>query len=90
MSNREPENPSQHEPRNPNIDPGTNGDNDLEPGGGVKPGHTPPDSIEVGRDPSHTPEAKPPRSKLALTLMIAIAAILVFIFVAPTRSGLWD
>ncbi|GAA4479103.1 hypothetical protein GCM10023190_21620 [Enteractinococcus fodinae] len=89
MSNRDPEDPSQHEPRNPNIDPGTNGDNDLEAGGGVKPGHTPPDSQSATSTPSHTPEAKPPRSKLALTLMIAIAVIFVFIFVAYA-IGLWD
>ncbi len=89
MSNREQERPDQHEPGNPNLDPATNGDEDLEPGGGVKPGHTPPDSQSATATPAHKPDARPPRSKLTVTLMIVIAALLVFFFVAYA-IGLWD
>lgn len=89
MSNRERERPDQHESRNPNLDPGASDDQDLEAGGGVKPGHTPPDSQSATSTPPHQPDARPPRSKATLILMIVIAVILVFIFVAYA-IGLWS
>lgn len=97
MTNREQQNPEHHEPRNPNLDPDAVNDQDLEPGGGVKPGHTPPDSqsatepdTQAATDtPQHAPPTRPPRSKLTVTLMIVIAVLLVFFFVAYA-IGLWD
>jgi len=89
MANRDPEHPESHEPKNPNLDPDPAQDSDLEAGGGVKPGHTPPDSQSTTSTPPHQPEARPPRSKTALTLMIVIAVVLVFIFVAYA-IGLWS
>ena len=73
------------------------GDPDLEAGGGVKPGHTPPDSqsaTDPGSQsatdtPQHDPPARPPRSKATLTIMIVIAVLLVLVFVAYA-IGLWD
>lgn len=88
MANREQQNPERHEP-NPNLDPDGAGDQDLETGGGVKPGHTPPDSHSATSTPRHDPPARPPRSKATVTLMIIIALLLVFIFVAYA-IGLWD
>ena len=89
MSNRGQERPEDHEARNPNLDPGTANDPDLEAGGGVKPGHTPPDSQSATSTPPHKADARPPRSKATVTLLIVFALILVFIFVAYA-IGLWD
>lgn len=51
MSNQHSGRPEDHEARNPNLDPDVTGDADLEPGGGVKPGHTPPDSQSATSTP---------------------------------------
>ena len=89
MANRERQNPEHHEPQNPNLDPQSDHDADLEAGGGVKPGHTPPDSQSATDTPQHAPPTRPPRSKLTVTLMIVLALLLVFVFVAY-GIGLWD
>ena len=96
MANREQQDPEQHQ-RNPNLDPSGSGDPDLEAGGGVKPGHTPPDSQSATNPddhsatdmPQHDPPTRPPRSKATLTVMIVIAVLLVLVFVAYA-IGLWD
>ena len=84
MSNQQWGRPEDHEPRNPNLDPNTTGDADLEPGGGVKPGHTPPDSHSATSTPPHAPA----RSKTTLVVLIVLVAILVLLFVAY-GIGLW-
>ena len=89
MSNQQSGRPEDHEPRNPNIDPSPTGDADLEAGGGVKPGHTPPDSQSATSTPPHKPDARPPRSKATVIALIVIVVILVLIFVAYA-IGLWD
>ena len=89
MANREQERPEQHEPDNPNLDPDSAQDPDLEAGGGVKPGHTPPDSQSATSTPPHHPSERPPRSRATTILLIVFAVILVFIFVAYAL-GLWD
>lgn len=83
-------NPQNHEPNdNPNLDPNPDGDHDLEDGGGVKPGHTPPESQSASATPRHTPDARPPRSNVTLILIGVIVALLVFFFIAY-GIGLWD
>ncbi len=89
MANREQEDPERHEPNNPNLDPDGIQDPDLDAGGGVKPGHTPPDSQSATSTPPHHPSPRPPRSKATVILLIVFAVILVFIFVAYA-IGLWD
>ena len=89
MSNQQSGRPEDHEARNPNLDPGVTGDADLEAGGGVKPGHTPPDSQSATSTPPHAPAARPPRSKTMLVVMIVLVALLALIFVAYA-IGLWD
>lgn len=89
MSNREQGRPEDHEARNPNLDPDTANDPDLEAGGGVKPGHTPPDSQSATSTPPHKADTRPPRSKATIILLSVFALILVFIFVAYA-IGLWD
>lgn len=89
MSNQHSGRPEGHEARNPNLDPDVTGDADLEPGGGVKPGHTPPDSQSATSTPPHTPDARPPRSKAVIILLVVLAILLVLIFVAY-GIGIWD
>jgi len=88
VSNQQSGRPEDHEPRNPNLDPSPTGDADLEAGGGVRPGHTPPDSQSATSTPPHAPDARPPRSKATLIVLIALVVILVLIFVAYA-IGLW-
>ena len=72
-------NPEDHEPNdNPNLDPSPDGDQDLEDGGGVKRGHTPPDSQSASATPRHTPDPRPPRSNVMLILIGVIVVFLVF------------
>ncbi|WP_245873481.1 DUF6480 family protein [Brevibacterium ihuae] len=42
---------SEHTEHNPNLDPAPQGDPDLEPGGGVRPGDTPPESQSATSTP---------------------------------------
>lgn len=81
--------PEDHEAHNPNIDPPVTGDADLEPGGGVKPGHTPPESQSATSTPPHPPATRPPRSKATIVLVSVFALVFVFLFVAYAM-GLWD
>lgn len=81
-------NPNHHE-QNPNLDPSPDGDHDLDDGGGVKRGHTPPESQSASATPPHTPDARPPRSKATLIVLVIIVVLLVLIFVAY-GVGLWD
>lgn len=89
MSNQQSGRPEDHEARNPNLDPGVAGDPDLDAGGGVKPGHTPPDSQSATSTPPHQPEPRPPRSKTTVIVLIAVVVLLILIFVAYA-IGLWD
>lgn len=89
MPNRQQGRPEDHEANNPNLDPTPDGDHDLDAGGGVKPGHTPPESQSATSTPPHATDARPPRSKATLMLLLVFAAALVFIFVAY-GIGLWN
>lgn len=80
---------NEHDADNPNLDPSPDQDNDLEAGGGVKPGHTPPDSHSASMPPTHTPSPRPPRHRPTLLIIGVLLAFLVFIFIAY-GIGLWN
>lgn len=96
MANKDQENdeptpqdrPFERPSDNPNLDPNPDNDGDLEEGGGVIRGHTPPESQSASASPPHTPSARPPRSKGMMVLIGIIVAIFVFIFVAY-GIGIW-
>lgn len=85
MSDRNQE----HHDENPNLDPNAHDDNDLDAGGQVKPGHTPPESQSASATPPHRPSPKPPRHTPILIISGVLLALIVFFFVAY-GIGLWD
>lgn len=88
MSDRNPDHHERDPDDNPNLDPNPDQDHDLEDGGSVKRGHTPPESQSATATPSHAPSARPPRSKAPLIVIGIIVVLLVLIFVAY-GIGLW-
>jgi len=64
---------------NPNLDPNPDYDNDLE-GGGVKRGHTPPESQSASTPPSHTPSRRPPRRNPTLVIIGILLVFMVLFF----------
>lgn len=89
MTDRKPQRHENDPSENPNLDPNPDRDQDLDAGGSVKRGSTPPDSQSASATPQHTPSARPPRSKLMLVLIGVIVAIMVFFFIAY-GIGIWD
>lgn len=67
---------------NPNLDPDPAGDPDLDAGGGVQPGATPPESNSATASPPHPPDKRPPRSKWVFVGIGVVLAIIIVIFVA--------
>ncbi|GAA4284424.1 hypothetical protein GCM10022261_19550 [Brevibacterium daeguense] len=67
---------------NPNLDPNASGDADLDAGGGVRPGSTPPESNQATASPAHPPARKPPKSKGGIIALIVLVVIVAFVFVA--------
>lgn len=67
--------------RNPNLDPDPEltQDPDLGPDG-LEPGHTPPDSNSATASPPDKGPTQPPKGKIALTLAIIAASLLVGLF----------
>lgn len=80
-SNPDPMN-SEHTEHNPNLDPAPQGDPDLEPGGGVRPGDTPPESQSATSTPPHPPERSSSGSKGPIIAIALVVAALVFLFIA--------
>src|SRR5699024_12596632 len=72
---------------NPNLDPNPDYDNDLE-GGGVKRGHTPPESQSASTPPRHTPSRRPPRRNPTLVI-IGILLVFMVLFFVPYTTGIW-
>ncbi|WP_051297593.1 DUF6480 family protein [Brevibacterium album] len=72
---------SRHVPRNPNIDPSAEGDPDLEPGGGVRPGRTPPESNSATSTPPHRAPRRPSvtRAGIVLGAILVVAIGLIFL-----------
>ncbi|QCP06531.1 hypothetical protein FDF13_09015 [Brevibacterium sp. CS2] len=73
---------TEHTEQNPNLDPDPRGDADLEPGGGVRPGDTPPESQSATSTPPHQPEASSSGSKGPVIAIVLVVAALVFLFIA--------
>lgn len=71
-----------HTTGNPNMDPSPVGDSDLDQGGGVQPGATPPESNSATASPPHPPDAKPPRSKWAIVGIGAVLVVVILVFIA--------
>jgi hypothetical protein len=67
---------------NPNLNPNAGRDADLEPGGGVRPGSTPPESNQATASPANPPASKPPKSKGGIIALVALVVIVAFVFVA--------
>ncbi|MGJ9425005.1 DUF6480 family protein [Nesterenkonia halotolerans] len=67
---------------NPGLDPSPDETPGLEEGGSVRPGDTPPDSNSATASPSQEAPTSPPKSKAVLTTaVIAIAVVVLLIFV---------
>ncbi len=67
---------------NPGLDPSPAETPGLEDGGSVRPGDTPPDSNSATASPSQEAPTSPPKSKAVLTTaVIAIAVVVLLIFV---------
>ncbi|WP_152347494.1 DUF6480 family protein [Brevibacterium sp. CFH 10365] len=75
-------NTDRHGTGNPNLDPQPAGDPDLEEGGGVRPGATPPESHSATASPPHPPASRPPKTKWVIVGIGCVLAIIVFFFVA--------
>ncbi|GAA1932789.1 hypothetical protein GCM10009689_10410 [Brevibacterium antiquum] len=73
---------SKHTTGNPNLDPDPSGDPDLDGGGSVQPGATPPESNSATASPLHPPDRRPPRTKWVFVGVGAILAIIIMVFVA--------
>lgn len=73
---------SEYNGHNPNMDPSPAGDPDLDAGGSVKPGGTPPDSNSASASPPHPAPSTPPKSNLGVIAIGVVIAIIVLIFIA--------
>lgn len=71
-----------HTTGNPNVDPSPTGDPDLDEGGGVTPGATPPESNSATASPPHLPDRRPPRSRWAIVGIGAVLLVIIVVFVA--------
>ncbi|WP_261624532.1 DUF6480 family protein [Nesterenkonia marinintestina] len=66
---------------NPNLDPEPQADPDLDSGGGLPPGSTPPDSQSATATPRHEPVRRPPKVWLGLAAVGVGVAFLLMVFV---------
>lgn len=82
MNSPKDKRPTSNTEHNPNMDPDPTGDPDLDQGGGVQPGATPPESNAATASPAHPPDRRPPRSTWVIIGAGAVVAIIVFVFVA--------
>lgn len=80
---------TRHTTGNPNLDPNPEGDPDLEQGGGVTPGATPPESNSATASPPHLPDRRAPRSRWAIVGIGAVLAVIIVVFVAYA-VGMFD
>lgn len=71
-----------HGTGNPNLDPRPVGDPDLDEGGSVRPGATPPESQSATASPPHRPARRPPKTKWAVVGISCVLAIIVLFFIA--------
>lgn len=67
---------------NPNLDPDPVQDQDLEPGGGVIPGHTPPDSNSATSSPPGDADRRRPPAAVVIIGLAALVLLMALVFVA--------